>query len=78
MITLSLSHRGTDVVKWVASIAQIAGYGATALNLTPLNVYCFLAGIAGWFIVGWNWNDRAIMLIHVVALATMLAGLAVV
>lgn len=63
------------VLKWVASIIQIFGYGATAFGLTPLNIYLFLGGLVGWFLVGYIWNDRAIMLIHVVALGAMVAGL---
>lgn len=65
----------TDTIKWVASIAQILGYGATAMGAMPLNLWFFLAGIIGWFIVGLRWNDRAIMLIHIVALGAMLVGL---
>lgn len=63
------------VVKWAASIVQIMGYSATAFGHTPLNIYLFLIGIVGWFAVGVMWRDRAIMLIHVVALAAMIAGL---
>ena len=63
------------VLKWVASIIQIFGYTATALQLTPLNMYLFLAGILGWFFVGVLWNDKAIMLIHIIALAAMVVGL---
>ena len=63
-------------IKWVASIIQIAGYTATAFGMTPLNIYLFLVGLVGWFIVGALWNDRAIMLIHIVALAAMFVGLA--
>ena len=62
-------------VKWVASIIQIAGYTATAFDWTPWNLYLFLAGVLGWFAVGVLWNDRAIMLIHAVALAAMIAGM---
>lgn len=63
-------------LKWAASLVQIAGYSATAFGMTPLNIYLFLVGLVGWFIVGLCWNDRAIMLIHLVALAAMGAGLA--
>ena len=63
------------ILKWAASIVQIAGYAATAFGATPLNIYLFLVGLVGWFAVGVFWRDRAIMLIHVVALAAMLAGL---
>ncbi len=63
-------------IKWVASIIQIFGYAATAFGMTPLNIYLFLAGLLGWFAVGVMWNDRAIMLIHLVALGAMVVGLA--
>jgi hypothetical protein len=46
------------------------------MDLTPWNIYFFLAGLIGWFIVGVMWKDRAIMLIHIVALGAMVAGLA--
>ncbi|WP_299620762.1 DUF6552 family protein [uncultured Tateyamaria sp.] len=65
----------TDAIKWGASVAQILGYGATAMGVTPLNLWFFVLGIAGWFIVGMRWNDRAIMLIHIVAMAAMFVGL---
>ncbi|MEO0327812.1 MAG: DUF6552 family protein [Pseudomonadota bacterium] len=64
------------VIKWVASIIQVFGYTATAFGMTPLNIYLFLVGLIGWFIVGALWNDRAIMLIHIVALGAMFVGLA--
>jgi len=63
------------IVKWIASIVQIMGYSATAFGFTPLNIYLFLISLVGWFSVGLLWRDKAIMLIHVVALATMIAGL---
>lgn len=69
-------QRAMFALKWAASIVQIMGYTATAFGLTPLNIYLFLIGLLGWFAVGVMWKDRAIMLIHIVALAAMLAGLA--
>jgi hypothetical protein len=62
-------------VKWVASIVQIMGYAATAFGMTPLNIYLFLIGLVGWLAVGIFWNDRAIMLIHFIALGAMIVGL---
>jgi len=64
------------MVKWIASVIQIAGYAATAFDVTPLNLYLFLGGVVGWLAMGFIWNDRAIMLIHFVALGAMLAGMA--
>ena len=66
----------TFVTKWVASIFQIFGYAATAFGLTPWNIGFFLIGLIGWFMVGVMWRDRAIMLIHIIALAAMVIGLA--
>ena len=68
--------RGVVILKWAASIVQIMGYSATAFGMTPLNIYFFVVGLVGWFAVGFLWRDRAIMLIHVVALAAMLVGMA--
>ena len=62
-------------IKWFASIFQIVGYGATAFGLAPWNIYMFLIGLIGWFIVGILWRDRAIILIHIIALGAMVAGL---
>ncbi|WP_306131968.1 DUF6552 family protein [Roseivivax marinus] len=64
------------ILKWVASIIQILGYAGTGFGWTPWNLYFFLVGVLGWLIVGMLWNDRAIMLIHLVALGSMLAGMA--
>ncbi len=63
------------VIKWAASVIQIMGYAATAYGITPWNLYLFLFGVVGWFAVGVLWNDRAIMLIHIAALAAMIAGM---
>jgi len=62
-------------LKWLASVIQILGYSATAFGLAPWNIYLFLVGLIGWFIVGVLWNDRAIVLIHLVALCAMFIGL---
>ncbi|MGI9298737.1 MAG: DUF6552 family protein [Gammaproteobacteria bacterium] len=64
------------VIKWAASVMQIFGYAATGFGFSPWNIYLFLIGLIGWFVVGVLWNDRAIMLIHLVALGALLAGLA--
>lgn len=62
-------------VKWVASAVQIGGYTATAVGMVPLNIYLFLAGVLGWLAVGALWNDKAIILIHAVALTALLGGM---
>ncbi|QIE57958.1 ubiquinone biosynthesis methyltransferase UbiE [Pikeienuella piscinae] len=66
--------RAAFVIKWVASLFQIAGYGATGLGLEPWNILLFLVGVLGWFTVGLLWGDRALILVHLVAFAAMIAG----
>lgn len=68
-------QRISFAVKWISSIIQILGYAATGFGFSPWNIYLFLAGVAGWFAVGVLWNDRALMLIHVVALGSLVAGM---
>ena len=79
MVTTTLRaldrEAATFALKWAASLVQIAGYATTAFGMAPLNIYLFLVGLIGWFAVGVLWKDRAIMLIHAVALAAMGAGL---
>ncbi|MGR3510318.1 MAG: DUF6552 family protein [Sulfitobacter sp.] len=62
-------------VKWGASMIQIMGYTATGFGWTPWNLYLFLIGVLGWFAVGALWNDKALMLVHLVALGAMIAGM---
>ena len=68
------SLKTVDIVKWIATIIQLIGYGLTGLNYTPLNIYFFILGIILWFAVGVLWKDRAIMLVHVGAFIPLLAG----
>ena len=63
-----------DIVKWVATVIQLIGYGLTGLNYTPWNVYLFFIGIFLWFAVGVMWKDRAIMVVHVGAFISLLVG----
>ncbi len=62
-------------VKWGASAVQIMGYTAMGFGWAPWNLYMFLVGVVGWFAVGALWNDKALMLVHFVALGAMIAGM---
>ena len=64
----------TDIVKWVATVIQLIGYGLTGLD-NPLNIYFFTVGIFLWFAVGYLWKDKAIMIVHIGALISLLGGL---
>ena len=63
-----------DIVKWVATVIQLIGYGLTGLNMTPWNVYAFFVGIFLWFAVGFMWKDRAIMVVHIGAFISLAIG----
>lgn len=69
-------NRIVFAIKWGASIIQIMGYTATGFGWTPWNLYLFLIGVLGWFAVGAMWNDKALMLVHLVALGAMITGMA--
>ena len=72
----SMRERLVFAVKWGASAIQIMGYTATGFGWAPWNLYLFLVGVVGWFAVGALWNDKALMLVHLVALGAMIAGMA--
>lgn len=63
-----------DVLKWVATVIQLAGYGLTGLNVVPWNIFAFMVGVFLWFLVGVMWKDRAIMVVHMGALIAIVAG----
>ena len=66
--------RTVDIIKWVATVIQLIGYGLTGLNIVPWNVFAFFIGILLWFLVGYLWKDKAIMVVHVGAFVAILAG----
>ncbi len=63
-----------DVVKWIATVIQLIGYGLTGMNIVPWNIAAFVVGIALWFAVGVMWKDRAIMIVHVGAFLSLVGG----
>ena len=63
-----------DVVKWVATVIQLIGYGLTGLNVVPWNILAFVVGITLWFVVGFMWKDRAIMVVQIGAFIAIVGG----
>lgn len=63
-----------DIIKWIATVVQLVGYGLTGLNIVPWNVFAFMIGIALWFLVGVMWKDRAIMVVHIGAFIAFVLG----
>jgi len=59
----------TWYVKWTVSIILLFGLaigtrGANIEGWTWLDTVCSWIGAAGWWWVGYRWNDRAMMLIN--------------
>lgn len=63
-----------DIVKWIATLIQLIGYGLTGMNVVPWNIFAFFLGIILWFAVGFMWKDRAIMVVHLGAFASLFIG----
>ncbi len=63
-----------DVVKWIATVVQLIGYALTGMNIVPWNIAAFVIGIVLWFIVGFMWKDRALMVVHIGAFVALVAG----
>ena len=66
--------KSVDIVKWIATAIQLIGYGLTGLNIVPWNVFAFFIGIVLWFLVGYMWKDKAIMVVHIGAFIAISAG----
>mgnify|MGYP006090306101 FL=1 len=66
--------KSVDIIKWIATAIQLIGYGLTGLNIVPWNVFAFFIGIVLWFLVGYMWKDKAIMVVHIGAFIAISAG----
>ena len=62
-------------VKWTASVVMIMGMVMTAVEFTSLNLFFHLAGVTGWFIVGWMWHDRALLTVNAIAMFIFTVGI---
>ena len=68
-------HGPTWYIKWTASIILLVGMVLTALELTPINLFFHLVGVMGWFVVGYMWHDRAMMVVNSVAIFVFVFGI---
>ena len=62
-------------IKWVSSIIILIGMVLTSVMITPLNLFFHMTGVFGWLIVGFMWNDRALMLLNGIASVIFLTGI---
>jgi|TARA_R110000803_G_scaffold28051_1_gene65226 hypothetical protein len=62
-------------LKWISSLILIVGILFTSHNIYPLNLFISSIGLLGWTIVGFVWNDRAIMIVNAISLIIYLNGI---
>jgi hypothetical protein len=68
----------TWYVKWIASIIVLIGITIRASGVVQLqwiDIVCSWIGAAGWFFVGFKWNDRALMILNGVIGVVLFAGI---
>ena len=68
-------HGPTWNIKSTARIILLIGMVFTALELTPINLFFHLVGVIGWFVVGYMWHDRAMMVVNSVAIFVFVFGI---
>ena len=54
-------------VKWCSSLLVLTGMLLTSADIYPYNLYFHMFGVAGWFVVGMLWHDRALILLNGIA-----------
>ena len=62
-------------LKWFSSIVLIIGMLFTSNNIYPLNLFISSLGLLGWILIGFIWNDRAIIVINVIGLFIYINGI---
>lgn len=63
-----------DIVKWIATVIPLIGYGLIGMNVVPWSVFAFFAAFVLCFAVGVMWKDRTIMVVHLGASISLLVG----
>ena len=64
-------------VKWIASVFIIFGMMMTSLDVSffPVNLYFHLIGVTGWFVVGFLWHDRSLIVENAIAMVIFWMGI---
>ena len=64
-------------VKWIASVFIIFGMMMTSLDVSfyPINLYFHFIGVSGWFVVGFLWHDRSLIVVNGIAMTIFAMGI---
>ena len=64
-------------IKWIVSVFIIFGMMMTSLDVSfyPTNLYFHLIGVSGWFVVGFLWHDRSLIVVNGIAMTIFAMGI---
>ena len=64
-------------IKWIASVFIIFGMMMTSLDVSffPINLYFHFIGVSGWFVVGFLWHDRSLIVVNGIAMTIFAMGI---
>ena len=62
-------------IKWSASVFIIIGMIFSSLNIFPYNLFLHLIGVSGWFVVGFLWHDRSLIVVNAIAMVIFAMGI---
>ena len=63
-------------VKWSGTIMLLAGLVLRASEFMPgLDILFTLNGTVAWFVVGWLWHDRSLLVLNAIAVMLLLITL---
>ena len=62
-------------IKWFASVVLIAAIVLSSNNMYPYYMYVQSVGVAGWLVVSFIWNDKALIVVNTIGLAVIINGI---
>tara|TARA_R100000700_G_scaffold1924_1_gene4318 strand:+ start:33779 stop:34111 length:333 start_codon:yes stop_codon:yes gene_type:complete len=63
-------------IKWLSTFVLLIGIALRSAGVYPLlDLILTASGAAGWALVAYRWNDRALLVINSVALVLLLVGI---
>ena len=74
-IMIELKNNLIFYLKWASTLILVSGMLLTALNIHPLNLYLSLSGVLGWFLVGFLWHDRSVIVLNIIGITIYTGGI---
>ena len=62
------SSGDTTPTKWIKSITM-------DVSFYPTNLYFHFIGVSGWFVVGFLWHDRSLIVVNGIAMTIFAMGI---